>query len=255
MIELQRPGACKLSPAASCDEQLLVLILKKSIDPIQRRRGRPPAAQAHDLEERVLAAATTLFLERGFGRTTLDLVAQKAEVGKSGLYARYPDKAALFAAVVGRSIQTMFGEIKPAPAGLGRPQRLQWVGDGLIAGLLNPRCVALMRITAAEAQSFPDLARAAYEASFEGSLREVLAALCGQGPETFSDLTGVEPDQLALAQRFVELAIQPLSFQAAFAIDPQGLRERASEAVRDVIALLEAGGRLGSLTTRTSHLG
>lgn len=84
-----------------------------------RRRGRPPASQAGQFDERILQVATSLFLDRGFGRTTLDLVAQHAEVGKSSLYARYPSKGDLFAAVVSLSIQTMFDHLAPVPEGLG----------------------------------------------------------------------------------------------------------------------------------------
>ncbi len=94
-----------------------------------------------------------MFLDRGFGRTTLDLVAQHAEVGKSSLYARYPSKGDLFAAVVSLSIQTMFDHMAPVPEGLNLGQRLQAVGEALIDGMLHPRCVAFMRITAAEADS------------------------------------------------------------------------------------------------------
>lgn len=115
-----------------------------------RRRGRPPASQAGQFDERILQVATSLFLDRGFGRTTLDLVAQHAEVGKSSLYARYPSKGDLFAAVVSLSIQTMFDHLAPVPEGLGLGQRLQAVGEALIEGMLHPRCVAFMRITAAD---------------------------------------------------------------------------------------------------------
>ena len=167
-----------------------------------RRRGRPPASQAGQFDERILQVATSLFLDRGFGRTTLDLVAQHAEVGKSSLYARYPSKGALFAAVVSRS-------------------------------MLHPRCVAFMRITAAEADNFPDLALTAYQVSFDGA---VLYVLKGLGA---ANLAAAGPGLTALAQRFVEVAVQPLSFQAAFGVDAALLRQRASACVRDAIELLQ----------------
>lgn len=195
-----------------------------------RRRGRPPAQQAGLLEERVLQVATALFLERGFGRTTLDLVAQQAEVGKSSLYARYPGKGALFDAVVSHSIQTMFDHMAPVPQSLDFAQRLQTVGEILIEGLLHPRCVALMRITAAEAENFPGLALKAYQVSLEGSVEYVLMAMG----------TNSSDAQLrALAQRFVEVAVQPLSFQAAFGVEAELLRLRAPACVQDAVALLK----------------
>lgn len=207
-------------------------------EPPARRRGRPSTAQAALLEEHVLATATTLFLERGFGRTTLDLVAQQAAVGKSGLYARYPNKGALFTAVVDRSIQTMFNDMQAVHNDPDTGQRLQRVGEGLVEGMLHPRCVALMRITAAEAENFPNLALSAYEVSFKGAVRQVLRALGVQ------DRVDADVEQTRLAERFVEIAIQPLSFQAAFGVDATLLRLRASACVRDAVKLLQAARTL-----------
>lgn len=198
-----------------------------------RRRGRPLTQQAGLVEERVLHVATTLFLERGFGRTTLDLVAQQAQVGKSSLYARYPGKAALFEAVVGHSIQSMFDHMAPVPHSLGLEQRLQTVGEILINGLLHPRCVALMRITAAEADNFPGLALKAYQVSLEGSVEYVLMAMGTTGA------CNTDAQLRALAHRFVEVAVQPSSFQAAFGVEAELLRLRASACVQDAVALLK----------------
>ncbi len=198
-----------------------------------RRRGRPPGQQAGLLEERVLQVATALFLERGFGRTTLDLVAQRAEIGKSSLYARYPDKGALFDAVVSHSIQAMFDHMAPVPHSLDFAQRLQAVGEVLINGLLHPRCVALMRITAAEADNFPGLALKAYQVSLEGSVEYVLMAM------GTTDAGHTDAELRALAQRFVEVAVQPLSFQAAFGVEAELLRLRAPACVQDAVVLLE----------------
>ena len=203
-----------------------------SPDKSYRRRGRPPASQAGQFDERILRVATSLFLDRGFGRTTLDLVAQHAEVGKSSLYARYPSKGDLFAAVVSLSIQTMFDHMAPVPEGLGLGQRLQAVGEALIEGMLHPRCVAFMRITAAEAGNFPDLALTAYQDSFDGAVAYVLMGI-GE-----TDLGAVSPGLTALAQRFVEVTVQPVSFQAAFGVDASLLRPRASVYVHDAVELL-----------------
>ena len=198
-----------------------------------RRRGRPPASQAGQFDERILQVATSLFLDRGFGRTTLDLVAQHAEVGKSSLYARYPSKGDLFAAVVSLSIQTMFDHLAPVPEGLGLGQRLQAVGEALIEGMLHPRCVAFMRITAAEADNFPNLALMAYQVSFDGSVSYVLKGLGA------ANLDAADPGLITLAQRFVEVAVQPLSFQAAFGVDVALLRLRASQCAHDAVELLQ----------------
>ena len=202
------------------------------------RRGRPPASEAGLVEERVLDAATALFLELGFGRTTLDKVSKRSGTGKSALYGRYPDKAALFAAVVERSIYQMFDGMAPINPGGDVADRLRHVGIELANSLLVPRCVALMRITAAEAVNFPDLATMAYRVSFEGSIDRVVAAL-DPASRTVPSKTVVET-----AKRFVELALHSMSFQAAYGAPIESLRERCASDVEDAILLLMTKGWL-----------
>lgn len=200
------------------------------------RLGRPPMIEAGLAEERVLDAATALFLERGFGRTTLDKVSQISKTGKSALYRRYPDKAALFAAVVRRSINTMFDEIQPIPFSRDVQNQLRHIGVELARHLLIPRCIALMRMTAAEAVNFPELAKMAYQVSFDGSVQCVLAVLNAEG--------GKVVRAAEVAKRFVELVLQPISFQAAFGEEIDVLQQRCAADVEDAIILLEAKGLL-----------
>ncbi|PPT90996.1 TetR family transcriptional regulator [Xanthomonas arboricola pv. arracaciae] len=202
------------------------------------RRGRPPASEAGLAEERVLEAATDLFLELGFGRTTLDKVSERSGAGKSALYGKYADKAALFAAVAERSIHQMFAELAPMSPGGDVAERLRHVGMELANSLLVPRCVALMRITAAEAVNFPDLATMAYRVSFEGSVHRVVAALAPASPAAPSKTT------IDTAKRFVELALHSVSFQAAYGAPIELLRERCASDVEDAILLLGTKGLL-----------
>src|SRR5260370_41812396 len=65
-----------------------------------RRGGRPSREEAVRRDARLLDAATTLFMERGFDGTSIDAVAEAAGVSKPTVYARYRDKRDLFAAVL-----------------------------------------------------------------------------------------------------------------------------------------------------------
>ena len=75
------------------------------------RGGRPSRAEALRLRERILVAATELFLAEGYGSTSIEAVAKHAGVSKRTLYDRFDDKAVLFAAVVHRII----AQIRPPP--------------------------------------------------------------------------------------------------------------------------------------------
>ena len=204
------------------------------------RKGRPRAEDRGLVDQRVLDAATALFLEQGYGRTTLDQVSDRSRTGKSTLYKRYANKEELFAAVVTRSIDAMFNDLKASPSGSDVQNRLRHVGRELARVMLDARCVALMRITAAEAGNFPELATLGYRMSFDGTARYVSDAIIGPG--------GTEPvdSVLPIACRFVELALQPISFQATFGVDPDILKEEIGRHVDDAIILLTATGALKS---------
>src|SRR6202167_2392165 len=69
------------------------------------RYGRPPREHAGRGEERILDAAGRVFLERGFQGASVDEIADAASAGKPTIYARFPSKKALFAAVIDRLVR------------------------------------------------------------------------------------------------------------------------------------------------------
>ena len=71
------------------------------------RGGRPSLADAEKLGERILDSATSLFLAHGYGATSIEQVARHARISKRTFYHRFDDKAALFAAVVHRIVDSL----------------------------------------------------------------------------------------------------------------------------------------------------
>src|ERR1700757_573795 len=69
------------------------------------RYGRPPRELAGQVEERILDAAGRVFLERGFQGASVDEIAEAASAGKPTIYARFPNKQALFSAVIERLVR------------------------------------------------------------------------------------------------------------------------------------------------------
>jgi TetR/AcrR family transcriptional regulator, mexJK operon transcriptional repressor len=126
--------------------------------------GRPSRAASLELRDRILEAATELFLTEGYGATSIEAVASRAGVAKRTFYHRFDDKAALFAAVVHRIIE----QIRP-PASVpllegGTLQEiLQRLGGLILHAALTPRAIALHRLVTAESQRFPNLIRAVHE--------------------------------------------------------------------------------------------
>jgi AcrR family transcriptional regulator len=101
----------------------------------------PPLRQAQvaHTEERILAAATELFLEGGYVATTLEAVARRAQVGARTVYLRFGTKAAVFKRVIDVAI---VGDTAPVDV-LGR--------DWMQAAMTAP--TAAKRIAASAAAS------------------------------------------------------------------------------------------------------
>ena len=91
-------------------------------------------AQVAHTEQRILVAATELFLEGGYLATTLEAVARRAQVGARTVYLRFGTKAALFKRVVNVAI---VGDTEPVNV-LGR----DWVQAALTAPTAAERIAA-----------------------------------------------------------------------------------------------------------------
>src|SRR5579859_2905401 len=91
-------------------------------------------AQIAQTEQRIVAAATGLFLADGYVTTTLEAVAKRAQVGARTVYLRFGTKAALFKRVVDVAI---VGDTEPVGV-LGR----DWMRLAMTAPSLAERIAA-----------------------------------------------------------------------------------------------------------------
>jgi TetR/AcrR family transcriptional regulator, mexJK operon transcriptional repressor len=144
-----------------------------------RRGGRPSRAQAALLAGRILDVAADLFLTEGYGATSIESVAQRAKISKRTFYHRFPDKAALFDAVLRRIIQG----IRPSPdvplfEGGDLSEVLRRLARLAVRASVAPMTLALTRLMLTEAQRFPELAAiAAREGSRGEAVRQITALL------------------------------------------------------------------------------
>lgn len=126
------------------------------------RRGRPP-----DPEKRsaVLAAATRLFLERGYAGTSMDSIALAAGVSKLTVYAHFGVKEKLFQEIV-RTRCDAYNRPDEFDAFLALDPRnaLRAIGGSFLALLMDPETLRLNRMLVGEAARRPKMALLFFEA-------------------------------------------------------------------------------------------
>ncbi len=126
-------------------------------------RGRPPTEEVAARAERLLDVATEVFLEQGFKGASMSEIARRAGASKQTLYARYPSKAALFAALVERKAGRLFEAIGPLGEGRGLRETLVHCGSSLLDLILSEDARGVHRLVIAECMEFPELAQIFWE--------------------------------------------------------------------------------------------
>lgn len=217
MIDVEEPRTTMESPAP-----------KK---PRRGSGGRPSQEEALKRDARLVEIAAAMFMERGFDATTIDAVAEAACVGKATLYARYRDKAALFAAVVRRQIDRwlIVSATEVPTRGERVAEVLSTMGRSMAAAILIPEAIAINRIITAQATRFPELAHMAHREAWQRSNASIAAVL-----EHFAreGQIAVEDSEMA-ADLFLSLVVGRLSRLAmlGIAIDPGQVERRIEAAV------------------------
>jgi AcrR family transcriptional regulator len=137
-------------------------------------RGRPPTEEVAARAERLLDVATEVFLEQGFKGASMSEIARRAGASKQTLYARYPSKAALFAALVERKAEHLFKAIGPLGEGRSLRDTLVHCGSELLELIVSEDARGVHRVVIAECMEFPELGEIFWERG-PGRTRVMLA--------------------------------------------------------------------------------
>jgi TetR/AcrR family transcriptional repressor of mexJK operon len=134
--------------------------------------GRPTRKQVKQRNLELLDKALDLFLERGFERTTIDAITASVGMAKRTVYLRYGDKAALFKASLQRAIEEWIVPIERLRAAESEDmeQSLLRIGQILVANIMSPAGLRLMRITNAESGRLPEIGAYAYQQGTERTI-------------------------------------------------------------------------------------
>ena len=202
--------------------------------------GRPTREEAERRHRALLETAFRLFIEKGWDGVSVEAIARQSGVAKGFIYARYPDKAALFAGAVARLMEDAIGTFHaagPLPEDVG--EGLTALGRRLLDLVLRPEALALHRQFVAEAPRFPQLAQLFLERNrLLETIVEVIATYAGRGAldiddtrlaaEHFAILVVGVPRMLALLVGRETPAKEERRLRAAVRLFLDGCRRRES---------------------------
>lgn len=156
----------------------------------------------------ILEGARAAFLELGYEGASTDEIVRRAGVSKGTLYNYFPDKRAMFAAVVEhecREHANRVFKIEGFPDNI--ETTLREVAIGLVRVRLSPSIQGIYRLAVAESTRFPELARIFYDSGPDLGARRLmqfLAGACARGDLVIEDveLAAYQFDQLCKADIF-----------------------------------------------------
>jgi AcrR family transcriptional regulator len=156
------------------------------------------ARRGNDLRDHMLFAAKDVFLEAGFERASMDVIAARADTTKRTLYAHFENKEKLFLAVVELVRGLLLERLKlPAEYSEDPSEALVLFCGRFLETVVWHRSIRMYRLTIAEAERFPDGAAQFYHAIFgtaqdrlEAFLRDRLALSRKAATQTAGELIG-----------------------------------------------------------------
>jgi AcrR family transcriptional regulator len=122
----------------------------------------PACDPGETLRERILHAAFSLFMERGYAGTSTLAIATRARVSKRDIYALFADKQAILAVGIAERVQRMLVPLALPPARSRKAlvRTLREHGVAMLRGLCDPTVIAVFRLAIAESGRSHDVAEA-----------------------------------------------------------------------------------------------
>ncbi|WP_420396431.1 TetR/AcrR family transcriptional regulator [Nioella sp.] len=183
--------------------------------------------------DQVIAGAREVFLREGFEGASVDQIARDAGVSKATLYSYFPDKQALFMAVLTsqcqmQSEQAMGIEILQRPV----PEALYSIAHSFLNFLMSDFSIQVFRVCVAESNRFPELGRAFYDSGPKQVLDQIAAYL---GSEKVAQELKIDDPYMA-ADQFLQLCRADMLLRKILNVETDSSPEQMDRIARESVA-------------------
>lgn len=191
----------------------------------------------------VLAGAREVFIASGFEGASVDDIARTAGISKATLYRHFPDKEALFIAVISQECQRQAAK-HPELCHLGQTidTFLLDLARDFLDFSLSDFGQGIYRVAVAESERFPNIGETFYATSFERNRRRLAPALTAamERGELMTEDAGFA------ANTFFAICIADIFHRGLFGIAPTPTQDQIdTHARRAVATFLRAFGFRG----------
>jgi AcrR family transcriptional regulator len=181
------------------------------------------ARRGDELRKHILWAAKDVFLEMGFERASMDMVAERAATSKRSLYAHFESKDKLFLAVFDLVRELYLGRLKtPGDYGEDTAEAVVLFCGRFLQLLLWEPTLRTCRLGIAEAERLPEASARYYDAIFHTTHERLAAFLserCQLAPPASTDI----------ARELLGRTVYPRLFRTLLGVE-EPLKERPDEA-------------------------
>ena len=171
------------------------------------------AKRGDELREHILWSAKEVFLELGFERASMDVVAGRARTSKRSLYAHFESKEKLFLAVIDLVRGLFLERIKEPGEYATKPAEALVAFCGrYLEAVLYESSIQMLRVTIAETARFPEGAAKHHDVMFTEVVQRLggyLRVTLGLGARAGTDA----------AQRLLGQLLFPLLTRALFGLE------------------------------------
>jgi AcrR family transcriptional regulator len=187
-------------------------------------------AQSHK-RSAIVTAAGELFVSRGYDGTSMEIIAEAANVSRQTVYNQFESKEALFRAIVDDVLEEFMAPLVSASPRAEVRETLISFAEHTLGLLVRPKVIGLCRLAIAETARFPDLGLAAFEAGMLRAQETIAQYLRNQARDGKLELT----DPFLAAGQFMALTSRDTELRGLFGIETkitsQEIRRRAKAGV------------------------
>lgn len=207
---------------------------------VLRGAGRQPAMAEDERRRLILHAAEQVFTASGYGAATMEEIARACGMAKKTLYRLFPDKMALFIALVDSHDNPRFSWEGMQDENLGEKGHLRRLLLDLATFVLSPRQIILTRLVISEAHNTPELARRFYDDCIVKTRAFLVARIARS--TLFPALADLDP--VVVADTFVGGTLGMVQLKALMLdLDQEAIQRELEERVAATIAVLGVSAR------------